>query len=887
MADYTPSADFDFTGISGYTPEADFDFNISTELIVTGVSSLGAPGAVAVGRRLARLIGVSALGAPGAVAAAGQLAWLTGIPTAGSPQVVVTQQVAILQSAAALGAPGALASQQAAIIKGHDALGTPQALGHFGFLSRLQAPASLGAPRATIRQTYVAVAVELFDFTEQTFRDLFVEKANKETVTIASTTVLDIIFGALAQTELTAQEALLTTSYTKLRDYMTTQANLAVSSELIETVKEVITQTDGIVFVVPLATTEALLITDTLGINLDKVLRLMEQIRFSTKLTGTGELLLSAQTQARLADAIALRQTSSLAELITLTGAAAAEIYYGALAVEQVLMYTGSSMLGEYSRSLKEFVTLLTANGFVSGVQLAEAVGLLETATPDYKRELSASDQLAISAVQSVLVELTNTLAETWRGADQLQMARVLGLSEQLLVEAAIITGANGKLSEQLGLVERAAATLELVAYLKDTLTASEITAFISALGLAETLTLADIAVHDAVAQLLAREPLALVALVGAVTERGAWLPELVGLNTLAGFRAEFGVVDALSLTDQALLDYLRDWLLKESIGVSDKTTPALELAISLAERVRLLERAAPVLWSKLETGFSLTELAQYSLQYVLKMQEQLRLADVSPVMMELLTGLAEITVFVDYAGTVSFLTAADQFTLADLLKQQLVLGLADQLSLADLDTVAGFFALDLSDNLVWTDKTQSLGELFARAASGLMFFGRMPLQEGDYTAWVFNTDTLGMTQYTNYSFNSMMLSQDRLFGLTETGLYLLEGSTDDGVDIDTLVATGDLDFGVKIRKAVPRAYLYITKPGQLVLRTISYHYGQAQEHFYEITLRAEDVMGVHRLRLRREIRAEAWAFEIKNVNGGDFELQGAEVLPVLLTRRS
>lgn len=136
MADYTPSADFDFTGISGYTPEADFDFNISTELIVTGVSALGVPGAIVVG---------------------GQLAWLIGVPAAGSPQALVTQQAAILQPAAALGAPGALASQQAAIIQGQGALGTPQALSHFGYLSRLQAPASLGTGQALGHYGYLSI----------------------------------------------------------------------------------------------------------------------------------------------------------------------------------------------------------------------------------------------------------------------------------------------------------------------------------------------------------------------------------------------------------------------------------------------------------------------------------------------------------------------------------------------------------------------------------------------------------------------------------------------------------------------------------------------------------------------------------------------------------
>ena len=136
MADFTPSAAFDFTGLTGYTPAADFDFNIGTELIITGASALGVPGAVVVG---------------------GQLARLTGIPAAGSPQAVMAQQAAILQPGASLGTPVALASQLAAMIRGHGAMGAPETLGHFGYLFSLQPPASLGAGQALGHYGYLSI----------------------------------------------------------------------------------------------------------------------------------------------------------------------------------------------------------------------------------------------------------------------------------------------------------------------------------------------------------------------------------------------------------------------------------------------------------------------------------------------------------------------------------------------------------------------------------------------------------------------------------------------------------------------------------------------------------------------------------------------------------
>lgn len=837
---------------------------------------------------IAELLGNPAGGTPQLLSSQ-SVAQIQGDSGAGSPQAVSAHNVAQITGDAASGTPQTLLSHNVAQVIGNAALGQPSIYARTEILAYIYAEPMLQAPSAVATQQFVLIEGQGTLGTPSVFaRHGYEFFQALDGLTVGATGTPSTVTGFFSIDGFTVDELLNSIASTRARDYIALKSPITPSVELVAAVQELLSHTDTVVTVVPLAAVANVLgFTDTAGVLLDRVLRLLEKVGFATKLTGTGELLLSAQTQARLADVTALHQTGALTELVTLTGTASAEIYYGAFALEQVLVQTGSSMLGEYSKTLKEFVTLLTANGFVSGLSLTDAFTLTEGPTPDYIRELAVSDQLVISAVQSVLAELVESLAEMWTGADQLQLVRVLGLSEELLVEAAVVTGARGMLSERLGLVEQARAVLELSAFLQEALTTQEATAFITALGLADTLTLQDQAVLDAVAQLLAREPLALVALVGAVQETGIRLSELIGVNSLAQFRAGFALLDELALTDTALLDLLKDWLLRENLGITTTTTPLVELAIRLAETVRLLERDAPVLWSKLSTGFSLEEASWFSLQYVLNVREQLVLTGAAPVVVELLTRLVELASFVDYTGTVEFLTASDQLSLQALLYNGLAARLSEQFDLTELGNAAGFFGLSLSTGLAVKDASQSWVELLAQAKTGLMFFGRMPLQEGDFTAWVFNTDTLGMTQYTNYAFNSMMLCENRLFGLTETGLYLLEGETDDGAAIDALIATGDLDFGVKIRKAVPRAYLYITKPGRLVLRTISYHYGQTQEHFYEITLRPEDVMGVHRLRLRREIRAEAWAFEIKNVDGGEFELQGAEVLPVLLTRRS
>lgn len=784
----------------------------------------------------------------------------------------------------AAGLPTALIKQSVALVTGQPGAGLPTAEVLVPFTSIVRGTGAIGLPQIQAAVVIQRTASENFTLSSPVnygfMRTLF---AQFTALTVANG---QSIFQAVDL--LTASDTdLLMGVNTTVRLYMQLSAVQRVLTELADTLKQTITQSDTVSAVFPLFVQSVLTLTDSSGLTLDRILKLNEQLRVAVQTRATGELLLRGYAGFGTTDTLSTNTLVGLTELLTLTSSMLEEFYYGAVAIEQVLVADNSIRAGEFSKVVREFLTFAEVTGFISQLRAVDTVTGTAAVTPSYVRELIAQDQLSVSAVETILLELAQTLMEIWNGSDQVILAQLLSLQEQLVVEAALLTGARGYLTERLGLVEQARATLELTSFLQEALSAREATAFITALGLADTLTLQDQAVLDAVARLLAREPLALVALVGAVQETGIRLSELIGVNSLTQFRAGFALLDELALTDTALLDLLKDWLLRENLGITTTTTPLVELAIRLAETVRLLERDAPVLWSKLSTGFSLEEASRFSLQYVLNVREQLVLTGAAPVVVELLTGLVELASFVDYTGTVEFLTASDQLSLQALLYNGLAARLSEQFDLTELGNAAGFFGLSLSTGLAVQDASQSWVELLAQAKTGLMFFGRMPLHEGDFTAWVFNTDNLGLTQYTNYNFNSFMECKGKMYGVREDGLYLLEGTTDTGTAIDTLMATGDLHFGTHIRKAIPRAYLYVTKPGDLVLRTISYHYGQAQEHFYEITLRPEDTVGVHRLRLRREIRAEAWAFEIKNVDGGEFELQGAEILPVLLTRRN
>jgi hypothetical protein len=63
------------------------------------------------------------------------------------------------------------------------------------------------------------------------------------------------------------------------------------------------------------------------------------------------------------------------------------------------------------------------------------------------------------------------------------------------------------------------------------------------------------------------------------------------------------------------------------------------------------------------------------------------------------------------------------------------------------------------------------------------------------------------LTRYTNFPFTHVVRYQNSYYGVNGTGLYLLEGTTDDGVPIDWSFKTGMTDFDDPKNKTVTYAY--------------------------------------------------------------------------------
>ena len=64
------------------------------------------------------------------------------------------------------------------------------------------------------------------------------------------------------------------------------------------------------------------------------------------------------------------------------------------------------------------------------------------------------------------------------------------------------------------------------------------------------------------------------------------------------------------------------------------------------------------------------------------------------------------------------------------------------------------------------------------------------------------------LTRYTNFPFTHVIRYQNSYYGVSNGSLYLLEGTTDDGVDIPYEVVTAKTDFGQTLTKTLVSAYL-------------------------------------------------------------------------------
>lgn len=151
--------------------------------------------------------------------------------------------------------------------------------------------------------------------------------------------------------------------------------------------------------------------------------------------------------------------------------------------------------------------------------------------------------------------------------------------------------------------------------------------------------------------------------------------------------------------------------------------------------------------------------------------------------------------------------------------------------------------------------------------------------------AWVLNTETGGLSTYTNYGYNSLAAYDGVLYATSNEGVFEIASDTDtDSRFIAAHLKTGFLDFQQDNTKRLSDIFLGHVG-GQLEFAVETYD-GPQEVYTYAVEEREIDAPRNNRLKVGRGLSSRYWRFEIQNIDGANFQIYDVTAEVALSKRR-
>jgi hypothetical protein len=145
-------------------------------------------------------------------------------------------------------------------------------------------------------------------------------------------------------------------------------------------------------------------------------------------------------------------------------------------------------------------------------------------------------------------------------------------------------------------------------------------------------------------------------------------------------------------------------------------------------------------------------------------------------------------------------------------------------------------------------------------------------------TTWSVTLGSNASTNYTNYEFDSFCKGPDgEYYGIKSDGLYLLNGDTDDGAEIEASIDLGELNMGTSKLKRLDNIYIAAASAKKLVIGVNGYSYDTRSNSL---------TMQEHRADIGKGIRATFLSVTVSNKEGSHFEIESLEARAVPTSRR-
>lgn len=151
------------------------------------------------------------------------------------------------------------------------------------------------------------------------------------------------------------------------------------------------------------------------------------------------------------------------------------------------------------------------------------------------------------------------------------------------------------------------------------------------------------------------------------------------------------------------------------------------------------------------------------------------------------------------------------------------------------------------------------------------------------YLTKTMNTRSSAVTEYQNYNFNSYAFINGDYYAAGPGGLYKLDGSDDNGANIDWSFRTGQMDDKTPLLKRIPEIVLGLRASGPVRVRVY-----KDDNTYFDYMLPATNTSTIHQQRVQpgKGMRSRYYSIELQGVSNSEAAFDSMQVNMTKTTRR-
>lgn len=349
------------------------------------------------------------------------------------------------------------------------------------------------------------------------------------------------------------------------------------------------------------------------------------------------------------------------------------------------------------------------------------------------------------------------------------------------------------------------------------------------------------------------------------------------------GFLYLKAVSDSYSLTDNTDWAVLVITTLNDKLKLVDSSSTRGVLTQNVLDEIAatdFINTVAALLCAESITSSAAASSQQVHNPVVLELLQQV---DVTSNTAELMQNIIDAVTLIDSISSAQIIAVYESLGITDSNEVYVTLLTAALDTLSSISTASANFIIATMaiEDITISDSNNVSQILNTLVSETLSTFGSMSL-DGEHYTFVMNTTTKGISEYTNYNFNSMSGN----LAASSDGIHMLTDSDDNGTSIEAALKTGFLDFGKGFHSQVPYAYLGIAKDGAMIIKAVTDYNGERKERWYRTSDRVITEPDTLKVKLGKGIKSRYWQFEIANIDGSSFDLSTFEPIPLILKRR-